>query len=64
MSDERHAGKYYWVRFYRDNADWEPAELYKILEHGAEIWARINSEVEWYHTEVNEVGLEIIPPSS
>lgn len=55
-------GKYYWVRFYRDNAEWEPAQFCYTSTDGCQNWRRINSEEEWYGTEVNQIGPEIVPP--
>lgn len=56
-------GKYYWVRFYQDDAEWEPAHLYHISEAGLGHWMRFDSHDPWYDTEINQIGPEIIPPA-
>ena len=53
---------YYWVRFYRDDAEWEPAQFCYLSTDGCQNWKRINSEEGWYGTEVNQVGPEIVAP--
>ena len=62
-------GKYYWVRVYRNDARWRiarrsmsrkamVAELcWFIFEGDAD-----DGDLEYYDTEINEVGPEIVPP--
>lgn len=56
--------KYYWVRLYRNDAPWQPARRivtdYSDLRLG---WSIFGVEVDYYDTEVNEVGPEIVPPA-
>lgn len=57
-------GKPYWIRLYRDDAPWQPAR-YKQSEKCMTVdycWEILGSEEEWYDTEVNEIGPEIISP--
>lgn len=62
-------GKYYWIRLYRDDAEWRVALRY--LNTQTYVWLVIDDNptntdspyIEFYYdTEVNEVGPEIVPP--
>lgn len=53
-------GKFYCVRFYRDNAPWQPAR--RVSTDYGDGWEVLGIEPDMYDTEVNEVGPEIIPP--
>ncbi len=64
MAAQVEVGKYYWIRLYRDDAQWQPAQRVGNNDprNPDEWWLVIGEEVDYYDTEVNEVGPEIVAP--
>jgi hypothetical protein len=57
-------GKYYWIRLYRDDAPWQIAiRAISVKANNFEYcWRIIGSDLEYWDTEVNIIGPEIVPP--
>lgn len=60
-------GKYYWIRTYRDDAPWRIAKRVMSRYIKAECcWSIMEdaelADLEYYDSEVNEVGPEIVSP--
>ena len=55
-------GKYYWIRLYRDDAEWRPAQLVTNQDRNETWWEIIGQTDAYYDTEINEIGSEIVPP--
>lgn len=61
-------GHYYWIRLYRDDAAWQIARWDESGQSmtGEHVWFIFAepefADLEYYETEVNEVGPEIVPP--
>ena len=55
-------GKYYWVRFYRDDADWRPAQRMEDPNNGNQWWEICGEDIPYHDTELNILGPELIPP--
>lgn len=62
-------GKFYWIRLYRDDAEWRMAK--RDFSNKAMVAERCwfvfdtdpdTCDLEYYDTEVNKVGPEIVPP--
>lgn len=51
---------FYWIRLYRDNAQWEPAQ--RVVTDYGDGWRCLGVDDDYYDTEVNEVGPQIVPP--
>jgi hypothetical protein len=59
----------YWIRLYRDDAEWRIARRsFSMKSMTAELcWFLfdddpVDADLEYYDTEINEVGPEIVPP--
>lgn len=64
MSVVPEVGHCYWIRLYRDDAPWEPARRARS-ENCMTVdycWLLFGGDCEYYDTEVNEIGPEIILP--
>ena len=68
MSVIPEVGKYYWIRLYRDDARWQIARRAMssksmIVEQCWFVFDEPDlADLEYYYTEVNEIGPEICPP--